>query len=133
METKLSKFQYTTPRIINFKYSANLNLEEKNYSLNIKHTKKISLISANEAEVVLNMKIAAQDESPIDIEFSVVAKFRWQDLSDENIKYMLNQTAPALLVGYARPIVSMFTNASGLSPFNLPMIDFTNDPIEDIS
>lgn len=131
MDTKNSKLQYTTPRFRKFNYQADFTLEEKEYPIKIQHAKNISVISSNEAKVELEMRIFSETESPIRIEFIVEADFKWHDLPYDTIKSMLCKTAPSLLVSFARPMIVMFTNFSGFPPFNLPFIDFTEEPVEE--
>jgi len=134
MDTTIkSKFQYTNPRITKFNYKFT-ELPDGEWKIRMNHRKEIEKISDNEARVVLEMIICAdEDPSPFEIVFSVEAKFRWTDLDAQNASILLSQTAPALLVGYARPVVAMFTNSSGITPFNIPMIDFTHESIVDFS
>ena len=40
------------------------------------------------------------------------------------VNSMLNVNAPALLLGYMRPIVSSITNSSALPVYNIPFINF---------
>lgn len=131
--TNESKFQYTNPRITKFNY-AFTELQDGEWTIRMKHKKEIEKISDNEAKVALEMMICADKEpSPFEIVFSVEAKFRWSNFDSKTVSSLLSQTSPSLLVGYARPIVAMFTNSSGITPFNIPMIDFTNEPIVDFS
>lgn len=131
--TNLSKFQYTTPRITKFNYGVNAPIENKVWSIGLKHRKNIKKLSSTEAIVSLSMIIGTDDDSPFKIEFIVEAKFRWETYNTETISTLLSQTAPSLLIGYARPLISIFTNSSGVTPFNIPMIDFTQEPIIDFS
>ena len=56
-----------------------------------------------------------------------VAKFKWDsNLQEKNVEIFLNQNAPALLLSYARPIVSMVTNASHYPAYNIPFINFAD-------
>ena len=131
--TKESNFQYTNPRITKFNYIFT-ELSDGQWTINMKHKKSIEKISESEAKVTLNMIISASgDSSPFEISFSVEAKFRWKDFDVDTVSMLLSQTAPSLLVGYARPIVAMFTNSSSITPFNIPMIDFTKEPIVNFS
>ena len=131
--TKESNFQYTNPRITKFNYIFT-ELSDGQWTINMKHKKSIEKISENEAKVILSMIISANEEpSPFEVSFSVEAKFRWKDFDVDTVSMLLSQTAPSLLVGYARPIVAMFTNSSGITPFNIPMIDFTKEPIVNFS
>ena len=131
--SKLSNFQYTTPQITKFQYIFT-ELSDGKWEINIKHQKVIEKISDNEAKVILDMIIGSDSSpAPFEIIFSVEAKFRWKELDIITVSTLLSQTAPSLLIGYARPIVSMFTNSSGIPPFNIPMLDFTKESIIDFS
>lgn len=131
--TKESNFQYTNPKITKFNYIST-ELSDGQWTINMKHKKSIEKISESEAKVILSMLICASEEpSPFEVSFSVEAKFRWKELDAETVSMLLSQTAPSLLIGYARPIVAMFTNSSGITPFNIPMIDFTKEPIVNFS
>ena len=127
--TNESKFQYTNPRVTKFQYTFT-ELSDGQWTINMMHKKRVEKVSNNEAKVILDMIIGADTElSPFEILFSVEAKFRWTDIDTETVSTLLSQTAPSLLIGYARPIIAMFTNSSGITPFNIPMIDFTQEEI----
>ena len=134
IETQNSKFQYITPRIIEFVFNAYPECEEKRWTININHDKEIIRYSYNEAKVTLKMVIrSTEDQTPFDFKFSVYSNFKWDNIDESRLADLLNRTAPSLLLGYARPIISMFTNSSGMPPYNLPMIDFSEDPLLDIA
>lgn len=63
-----------------------------------------------------------------DVLFKLIAKvaadFRWEDLDDKAVDAMLHLNAPALLLGYMRPIVANITNSSVFPVYNLPFMDF---------
>lgn len=131
-ETKNSPFQYTTPQIFTFDYHANPDFCEQKWTIKINHQKEILRISQNKARVILHMNIFNEGEGDLfTVQFSILSNFRWENIGEEIINSLLNRTAPSLLLGYARPIVSMFTNSSGMGSYNIPLIDFTNDPILD--
>ena len=53
------------------------------------------------------------------------AQFIWNDVYDENtLKDLLSINAPALLLGYARPMIASITNMSPYPSFNLPFYNF---------
>lgn len=103
------------------------------FLIGIAHEKNIEKVSENEARVTLYVRIQSIEEpSPFIIEAVVEAKFRWTESVMAILPNLLNQNAPSLLVGYLRPVIAMFTNSSGMTPYNLPMLDFTDEPIEQI-
>lgn len=131
-ETKNSPFQYKTPQILAFDYHANPDFPEKKWTIRINHQKEIIRMSQNQARVTLYMEISNDGEEELfSVKFSVSSTFVWGSISEEIINSLLNRTAPSLLLGYVRPLVAMFTNSSGMGSYNIPLIDFTNDPILD--
>lgn len=133
MQTKLSPFQFTNPRITKFNYSANIDIGNKKHSINITHTKSIKEISSNEALVNLDLTIKAVEKpTPFIVDMSICAQFKWGEMDYELVKDLLNQNAPSLLISFARPIILNFTCSSGFAPFYLPYIDFSNEPSADI-
>lgn len=134
METKLSSFQFTTPKINKFLYTANIDIVNKTHSINIGHSKSIKEISGNEALVTLDMEILSSDEpSPFNIKLSICAQFRWSDeMNQQLVLELLNQNAPSMLVSFVRPIVMNFTCSSGFAPFCMPYLDFSNEPLVNI-
>lgn len=132
-KTVESKFQYTNPIIKEFKYSFT-ELPAGEWKIELTHEKKIEKISSDKAKVILSMLIKADvNPSIFEIYFECEANFKWDGYDNSTISSLLSQTAPALLVGYARPIVALFTNSSGIPSFNIPLIDFTRESIVDFS
>lgn len=130
--TTKSKFQYTTPRIVQFNYAANMNAGEGTWNVKMQHEKKIVKIDDNTAQVIVVMAITLADEdSPFDIDFAAEAKFKWENMGTDQVSNFLSRTAVSLIIGHVRPLVAMFTNSSGFTPFQLPLLDFTQEPIVD--
>lgn len=125
-----SNFQFTDPSLsyINFKENKNFMIEKgKEIEISTNMTVSIASISESESAVGLLIKVGSEEEnSPFYLETEVVANFRWSgDLKQDNIDTFLNQNAPALLLSYARPIVSLVTNSSHFPAYNIPFINFT--------
>ena len=81
-----------------------------------------------EAVVELNIIIGAKEnnEAPFYVDMVMGAIFKWDDSYDENtVKDLLSINAPALLLGYARPIIATITNMSPFPAYNLPFYNFT--------
>lgn len=79
-----------------------------------------------EAVVNLKLKIGENNEKyPFHIELEIYATFKCEDegLFDKLVK----NNAPALLLSYARPIISLVTAQSGYPAFNLPFMSFVDD------
>lgn len=126
-----SDFQFTDPSLINIRFLENEDfIKEKGEDIEIttKIDIKNKLLSDHEAIVSVLIKIGFEKNSPFNLECEVAANFRWnQEIKEENVEFFLNQNAPALLVSYARPIISMITNSSHFPVYNLPFINFVED------
>ncbi len=82
-------------------------------------------MNENRARVSLTLKVNAENkEAPFELEIKVVSDFKWEDMDENMVNSMLNVNAPALLLGYMRPIVSSITNSSALPVYNIPFINF---------
>ena len=126
-----SKLYFTNPIIKNINYKVNLNLEPYNDgSIDIANTFKLNIKRAenkNEALVELNIIIGEEDEKlPFFIDMIICAIFKWEDAYDEKtLQGLLSINAPALLLGYARPMIATITNMSPYPVYNLPFYNFT--------
>ena len=128
---KESNFQFTDPSLTfmqfqeNRKFSIEKGKEiEIQTSVNVRNTK----ISEDEAVVELLIKLGDKgNTSPFYLETIFMAKFKWVlGVEEDKVDLFLNQNAPALLLSYARPIISMTTNASHFPAYNIPFINFIN-------
>lgn len=65
-------------------------------------------------------------KAPFMIEISAASDFKWDDHVENDLAdNMLHVNAPALLLGYMRPIVANITNSAGYPAYNVPFINFT--------
>ena len=123
---KPSKFQFVNPYLeeINFVTNPDFNGEdeiEMQNSFNI-HVKQSE--DENRANVELELEINTHNEqAPFKLRITVASDFKWDDLDDKTVDTMLNLNAPALLLGYMRPIVASVTNSSIFPAYNLPFIN----------
>ena len=82
----------------------------------------------NSAVVVLNLLIGKKDDSsPFFIEAEEAALFRWnpEKVDAEHSEKLLKQNAPALLLSYLRPTISLITSASPYAAYDIPFMNFT--------
>ncbi|MBE5810403.1 MAG: hypothetical protein E7318_05635 [Clostridiales bacterium] len=81
-----------------------------------------------EAIVELTVELGADDNTmPFHISISEGSKFMWCEAADDKAPQLLKHNAPALLLGYIRPIVATLTAASPYDTYNIPFVDFTKD------
>lgn len=127
---KRSNFQFLNPYVTNSSFTLNPDFEpekyddgfemQNNFGIEIKKDE-----NENKANVTLSLTINEGDmEAPFQLQISVASVFTWEQIKEERINSMLNVNAPALLLGYIRPIVAFITNSSGLPPYNIPFVNF---------
>ena len=122
---KESKFQFTNPKLDKIIFNINEEYTEKidnklSYSMKVERQG----IDNNNAIVKLIIEIGNNENSRFYLNLEISAKFKWNDIDDEQIDSFLEVNAPALLLSYARPIVANITMQAGLSPMNLPFMNF---------
>ena len=74
-------------------------------------------------EIIIGEKTSG---APFYLKLLMEAKFSWQNKTESEINAFLSVNAPALLLGYARPIVTFITSNSAYPPFYLSFINFTD-------
>lgn len=81
------------------------------------------------ALVDLHIELGSGDSEnpPFYLSLSIVAEFYWEEGCDEDtVNALLKQNASALLLSYARPVISNITSNS-IMPYDIPFIDFTKN------
>ena len=127
---KESNFKFTNPIVeelvynISEKYNPSVApIVNNNFEVNIARSE-----SSNEAIVRLKVTVDGNRDdanSPFSVSLTIGAKFIWDDSYDEEtISSLLSINAPALLLGYARPIISSITTTCPCGAYNLPFYNF---------
>ncbi|MDO4343709.1 MAG: protein-export chaperone SecB [Eubacteriales bacterium] len=124
-----SSLQFKNPKLVGVELR--LNQEFKNIDdgpVDIKVGFDINvnkLPDSSEAIVELTVVVGTEDSTnPFYIKATEGAMFRWEkDVKDVDI--LLQQNAPAILLGYLRSVIAMLTAVSPYAAYNLPVIDFT--------
>lgn len=126
---KKSNLQFKNPRLTDICFKINPDfIDSKDKSADMKldfniNIKKDECVS--EAIVELNIQIGTQDStSPFYINATEEAVFRWNSDTAGKENVLLEQNAPAILLGYLRPIISMLTAFSPFTAYNIPLINF---------
>ena len=133
---KESFFQFTNPNLVEivFRLNSDFNVEDE-FEVNIPTETKTYIKrekDGNDAVVSLDIIIGEETSAcPFYCFVSMLAKFRWDEDANANVDDLLSLNAPALLLAYARPIISTITNSSPLPTFNIPFLDFTQRQKED--
>ena len=126
---KASQFQFVNPYLVELYFSVNPEFNEVNGKAELKNSFSIQ-VKRSEVENRANVELALdtnmeEEDSPFKLRAKVASDFTWEDMEENKVEAMLKFNAPALLLGYMRPIVATVTNASILPPYNLPFVDFT--------
>ena len=127
----VSSFQFSNPSLLKL-FALNNGFETKDASqINISlesHVETQPGPEENSAVVVLNLLIGKKDDSsPFFIEAEEAALFRWnpEKVDAEHSEKLLKQNAPALLLSYLRPTISLITSASPYAAYDIPFMNFT--------
>ncbi len=133
---KDSFFQFTDPRmtVLIFHVNQEFNVEDDTeIKIPTNMTTNISKVADdNFAIVELSIEIGEESSrSPFFCAVKMSANFKWEN-TDRDINALLSQNAPALLLSYARPIISNVTSSSPFPTFNLPFMDFTENVTEQL-
>lgn len=127
---KSSKFQFVNPYLVEVHFIVNTDFstDMENGEIEMKNEFNVQVERSkieNRANVLLELETNAEnDKAPFSLQIKVASDFIWDDLDEGLVTSMLNQNAPALLLGYMRPIVANITNSSNFPAYNLPFINF---------
>ncbi len=135
MKYKESKFKFERPYLLALDFKVNMDLSpDVDMETNVKFNLEQS-VSKNdrEANVVFHIDINQmysefKENQCFKMFLTLGCIFKWDsDLKEEIIENLLDINAPALLLSYARPIIANITQQSGLPPYNIPFINFTDE------
>ncbi len=125
---KSSKFQFINPYLKEIYFVVNPDFNPDDKDLEMKNSFNVQIKRSendNRANVELELKTNIDnEEAPFKLKIKMASDFKWSDLDDETVDAMLKFNAPALLLGYMRPIVANITNSSNFPAYNLPFINF---------
>lgn len=125
---KESAFQFSDPKLRSLQFTVNENFSKESYNGFVfsNNVSKAILEENKEAIVNLELKVGEKNERyPFYIQLEIYAKFKCDD--ETMFNKLIDTNAPAMLLSYARPIISLVTVQSGYPAFNLPFMNFTND------
>lgn len=130
---KNSNFEFSDPKVIKFEFSFNkdFNFENNvelechtNFEVNVSRDKNVK-----KAIVELIVSINSYIESaPFCVQSVICSAFKWDSgTPEEQVEFILEHNAPALLLSYLRPLIANVTNSSPIGAFNLGFVDFTSN------
>lgn len=131
-----SRLQFSNPVLTKLEFQLNPEFQENEdgeVSLETKFNTKISIPekSQSSAAVALEITIEAEEKnnSPFIIDAEMISQFVWErdSLTETSLNELLRQNAPALLLGYLRPIIASMTMLANLPPYHIPFMDFSGE------
>ena len=128
---KQSGFRFSNPVVSKIDYQIHSEYKTDGTRVSIENAFKTNINRAPDscsAVVELIIKIGDTDQtvSPFHIELVIGASFKWDaTYNEETVSDLLSINAPALLLGYARPIVATITSMSPYPTYNIPFYNFT--------
>lgn len=133
---KNSSLQFTNPVLTECFFSINNKYDSKNDRREAVIEAELGIgdkdNTKRECLVMLRLNIGIDTENnnfPFIIKIAMVANFKWDKTFDDKIDNLLTINAPALLLGYMRPIVANLTNNSPFPVYNIPFMNFADKDI----
>lgn len=133
---KKSDFQFSNPYLtkLNFKINDDFDKDDYNGGMSIESEITQEVITpGEEARVSLLLKLGNESNIyPFYFEIEMTALFKIVNSNsstqiNHSFSKLINTNAPAMLLSYARPIISLITSQSGMPAFYIPFINFTSD------
>jgi len=130
---KESSFQFSNPTLDEIYFYINKDFDVTQFQgLDIKSNTEVSISPEDfKANVSLEINIGNKDiKYPFKIKCIFSSDFNWT-ADTEYTNELLEKNAPAVLLSYARPYISMITAGSKYPPFNLPFMNFQDNKEDD--
>lgn len=132
-KVKESPFEFGNINIIAIDFKCKNMLDNGDHEILIKREVKLYEIDNDiennkfENKVVLTLEISTENKEAI-VSASIQGDFKIEGVDNSRAKILFQQNAPALLLSYLRPILSVLLQKSYF-PVDIPFLDFT-EPIE---
>lgn len=98
---------------------------ENNFEVNVYRNEQND---KSKVELVCRIYPSDKTKAPFTVEAAIVSIFSWdKGLNPNIVDNLLQRNAPALLLGYLRPIIATVTNTPRTPAYHIPFMDFTKD------
>lgn len=127
---KQSSFNFINPNITKVQFEKNnkFNFSKDLGNIEMQNELNVSILSQNDNNAVVQLIVSINknnfETSPFKLEVAIQSKFTWTT-TEYDVDTLLKQNAPALLLSYVRPIISVLTSSASLPNYYLPFVDFT--------
>ena len=129
---KPSNIQFTNPIIEEISYKINHTFTKKEGKIDTHNKFDVKIRKGKEQnQAIVSLKIEVgnpdhKEQEPFAIILVISSMFKWDgEYDEETLNSLLSVNAPALLLGYARPMIASITNMSPYPAYNLPLYNFT--------
>lgn len=127
-----SDFQFSNPVFTEFHLYINNDFDNEKFD-GMKIDSRASVtMTEKESNAIVSLEINIGDKLekfPFVIKCKLSSEFRWTE-DTQDVDELLQKNAPALLLSYARPYISMLTASSNYPAFNLPFMNFQDKNLE---
>lgn len=123
-----SFFQFSDPQLIHLNFTINEKFNEELFEgFSLKSDVSRSVLEEDKEFLVsLRLEVGeVTEKQPFNISIEMSAHFVCN--KPEGINKLLQTNAPALLLSYARPVISLITAQAGYPSFNIPFMNFVED------
>lgn len=124
---KTSPFQFKEPSLQSLSFELNPDFQNNdNIAIYERFNVKVSKNKDNRSALVaLTYEMNKEKNIPFFVKAEIRSVFVWDtELENDTIDSLLEHNAPALLLGYLRPIVANLIANAGFPPYNIPFMDF---------
>lgn len=135
-----SNISFTNPVVTETEFVDNVNFKNESESIEMetKISRNFQYDKENKSIVNVEMTVEIGEKTnkvPFYIKVKMSANFKWEsDEVGENQRSSFEKVnAPALLIGYIRPVVSYLTSLSKYPAYHIPFINFTDENMENKS
>ena len=73
------------------------------------------------------------EKMPFHINIVIGAIFKWEDLSNEQLKQVLTENVASILFSYTRPLIAQITSMSNMPPLHLQLMNFKDIEVIDVA
>lgn len=133
-----SKLQFSPPILkssylsINDEFIKN-NTPESMNNIEIPFKYQIDHSDIEDCSTFVKFTITVGEESdkyPFIAQVEMLSQFSWEKNYTDKVDNLLEVNAPALLLSYSRPIISMLTSMTPFPPYHIPFLNFTKQDDE---
>ena len=123
---KESFFQFSDPQLVKLNFQINEDFDEQLFTgFSIESEVHIGIIEQGKEALVSLQLMIGNSSANYPFQILIVMSGNFTCDKEDYFDKLLNTNAPALLLSYTRPIISLITAQAGYPSFQLPFMNFT--------